>query len=178
MAQITPITSEALQEAIRRLLPSQVGFGEDLQASNVIMPVIDLTPTAEGSILPENLQTALAFGSQTAFKVNGGTSTIINTTGFWRVIGTIAGGSTSSVAVEASFSLTDGFSSKIVYGLDAQQNTAADPYIGVAFDFVVFLKSGDSLTATSVANANVFGSYRQIADVNGNLVNPSGFVAQ
>lgn len=176
MAQITPITSEALQEAIRRLLPSQVGFGEDLQASNVVMPIIDLTPTAEGSTLPENLQTALAFGSQTAFKINGGTSTIINTTGFWRVIGTIAGGTTSTIPVEANFSLTDGFSTKIVYGLDVQQASAADPALAVAFDFVVFLKAGDSLTGTSTANANLFGSYRQIADINGNLVNPSGFV--
>ena len=61
MAQITQITSEALQATIRRLLPSQQGFGEDLQASNVITPIIDLTPTAEGSSLSENLSTALAW---------------------------------------------------------------------------------------------------------------------
>ena len=48
MAQLISITSEALQATIRRLLPSQQGFGEDLQASNVITPVIDVTPTAEG----------------------------------------------------------------------------------------------------------------------------------
>ena len=38
MPQITPITSEALQAKIRQLLPSQIGFGEDLQAQNVIVP--------------------------------------------------------------------------------------------------------------------------------------------
>ena len=52
MAQIINITSEALQATIRRLLPSQQGFGEDLQATNVVQPIIDLTPTAEGTVLP------------------------------------------------------------------------------------------------------------------------------
>ena len=50
--EITPITSEALQAVIRRLLPSQRGFGDDLQATNLITPIIDLTPTAEGSSIP------------------------------------------------------------------------------------------------------------------------------
>ena len=59
MSQIIRITSEALQATVRRLLPSQQGFGEDLQASNVITPVIDLTPTAEGSQLPIDFARAL-----------------------------------------------------------------------------------------------------------------------
>ena len=45
MAQLINLTSEALQATIRRLLPSQQGFGEDLQATNVVTPIIDLTPT-------------------------------------------------------------------------------------------------------------------------------------
>ena len=82
MTQIINITSEALQATIRRLLPSQQGFGEDLQASNVITPIIDLTPTAEGSVVRQDLQTALAFGSQTAFDVGGATTTLANSPGF------------------------------------------------------------------------------------------------
>ena len=74
MAQITSVTSEALQATIRRLLPSQQGFGEDLQASNVIFPIIDLTPTAEGSVLGTNLQTAIAFGSITSINANSSTA--------------------------------------------------------------------------------------------------------
>ena len=85
MAQITKVTSEALQSTIRRLLPSQQGFGEDLQASNVITPIIDLTETAEGSTLPSYLQTALTLTDATTFDVNNGSSTIINTPGFWQI---------------------------------------------------------------------------------------------
>ena len=86
MAQIIRITSEALQATIRRLLPSQQGFGEDLQASNVIQPIIDLTPSAEGSETRQDLQSALAFGSVTLFQVFNGSSTVINTPGFFRVL--------------------------------------------------------------------------------------------
>ena len=86
--QITRITSEALQATIRRLLPSQQGFGEDLQATNVITPIIDLTPTAEGSSVPESLQQALAYGSQTVFsQTNAGDVAIISTAGFYRITG-------------------------------------------------------------------------------------------
>ena len=87
MSQIINITSEALQATIRRLLPSQQGFGEDLQASNVIMPVIDLTPTAEGSSVPANLQNASAYGSNTTFFANNSTNTLVTGGGFYRVIG-------------------------------------------------------------------------------------------
>ena len=68
MAQVTSVTSEALQTQIRNLLPSQQGFGEDLQASNVIVPIIDLTATAEGSALPLDLSSAATFES-TEFEV-------------------------------------------------------------------------------------------------------------
>ena len=78
MAQITTVTSEALQATLRRLLPSQQGFGEDLQASNVITPIIDLTPSAEGSILPDYLQTALTLTDATVFASNNNTVSSIN----------------------------------------------------------------------------------------------------
>ena len=49
--EIITVNSEELQSTIRDLLPSQSGFGSELQASNVITPIIDLTATAEGSVL-------------------------------------------------------------------------------------------------------------------------------
>ena len=85
--EIITVNSEALQTTIRDLLPSQNGFGSELQASNVITPIIDLTTSAGGSTLPRDLQTALAFGSQTTFDVTNGSSTIANSPGFYRVVG-------------------------------------------------------------------------------------------
>ena len=178
MAQITSVTSESLQAKIRELLPSQQGFGEDLQASNVILPVIDLTAAAEGSGVPEYLQTALAFGSQTAFKVENETSTLINNTGFYRVFGVGTVFYDDTVRENATFSLTDGLSTKNIWQMDCRGG-ATDNFISLQYDFTVFLAAGVSLTAQSSSTlVNLAGSTRQVADVNGTLVNPSGFTPQ
>ena len=175
MAQIISITSEALQATIRRLLPSQQGFGEDLQASNVVQPIIDLTPTAEGSQLQENLAEAWALNSITAWSVSDSTSTIVNSPGFWRVWGTATNNNDSVKKVTASLDLTDGFSTTnlwkfIVPNLGTGQVNVAQ------FDTIVFLGSGESLTATSNGvESEMAGSLRQVADSTGNIVNPSGF---
>lgn len=175
MPQITPITSESLQAKIRQLLPSQIGFGEDLQAQNVIVPTIDLTETASGSVLRQDLQTSLAFGSNTSFNVENTTATIANVAGFYRVIGGLtAKGQSSDIIIR--FFINDGSSSVIIYGLKATGATGNEWCVSESFDFVVFLRSGDSLNVTSTnAAAIADGSVRQIADINGNLVNPSGF---
>lgn len=175
MAQVRQVVSESLQATIRRLLPSQQGFTEDLQASNVITPIIDLTPTAEGSLLPRDLQNALAFGSQTAFECRNNTVTILNTAGFYRVFGSFYTLSGSGSPRIVSVSLSDGFSSKIILEFENSPNST-NTSNWEQVDFTVFLDSGESMTATSNINEAVFiGSTRQIADINGNLVNPSGF---
>ena len=178
MPQIIRITSEALQATIRRLLPSQQGFGEDLQATNVITPIIDLTPTAEGSNLPYDLQTANNFGGATAFNVSNASTDVITTSGFYRVQGAwnIAG-NTASV-VSAAFNLNDGSSSKKIYEWRKGTGTSLSEFLCNTFDFTIFLRSGDKLNATCTSSADLIGSYRQIADLNGNLVDPSGFTPQ
>ena len=57
--EIITVNSEALETQIRDLLPSQNGFGSELQASNVITPIIDLTAAAEGTGLRSDIQTCL-----------------------------------------------------------------------------------------------------------------------
>lgn len=170
MAQIARVTSEALQATIRRLLPSQQGFGEDLEASNVITPVIDLTSSAEGSVLTENLQTALDFSCD-LFSVTNTASAIINTPGFFRVIGTVTSQNDPATFL---FNIDDGSTTKTVY----RGTSNGSGFEGFAFqyDFVVFLRAGDSLRArTDDALTQLCGSTRQIATVNGVLVNPLGF---
>jgi len=168
---ISSVTSEALQLKLRQLLPSQQGFGTDLSASDTIIPVIDLTAAAEGSDVGENLQTALAFGSQTAFNANNSTVTIANTPGFWRIL--------FNCSVQASgfakINMTDGASTKIIYS-QGYPTTSGTATMSLDLDIVVFLAAGESITAqaTSVA-VNIGGSVRQIADSNGVLVQPSGF---
>ena len=151
-------------------------------AQNVIVPVIDLTAAAEGSTVPQNLQTAIAFGSQTAFVANNSTDVIANTTGFYRIFGVASAQNiTTGPANTISFTMTDGLSTKTIWSLiiDSSGTTNSAVIASESFDFVVFLAAGESISVVSNNfKAFVRGSSRQIADVNGNLVNPSGFTPQ
>lgn len=175
--EISTVTSETLQAKIRQLLPSQDGFGADLAAQNVIVPIVDLTASAEGSSVPEILQTALAFGSQTAFDVTNTTTTIINTTGFFRVFGFATIKERDSGTQSFNFALSDGATDKNIAGMEVAPTT--NNFAVWTYDFVVFLDSGESLKAISnSADTVAQGSTRQIADINGTLVQPSGFTPQ
>lgn len=178
MAQIIRITSEALQNTIRRLLPSQQGFGEDLQASNVIQPIIDLTPSAEGSEVRQDLQTALSFDSQTVMPTGTGTSDVITTTGFYRVFGVANCRCEPAAIREVIFTLDTGLATKNIWSLRVNQGNSDNIPFSMQFDFVVFLNAGEKLTQTVSTDCTVRGSTRQIATINGDLVNPAGFTPQ
>ena len=62
MAQEFTIKSEAIESKINQLLPTQGGFqpGVDFSASTMVIPIVDLTETAEGSSLRQDLQSALS----------------------------------------------------------------------------------------------------------------------
>jgi len=86
------INSQELEDKVRNLLPSQggAGAGFDLSASTQIIPVIDLTESAEGSNLRQDLQTSLSHGSVTSFNVVNTTTTIISNTGYYRIFGALS----------------------------------------------------------------------------------------
>ena len=174
MAQEFTINSSAIEDKINKLLPSQGGFGAgiDFSASTMVIPIVDLTETAEGAEVRQDLQTALSLTSITAFDCTNTTSTIINTTGFWRVFGNGSANNTGSVDIK--FKLTDGTTTKTIYdaGVTALISSAgAFPIL--QFDFVIKLEAGESLTAvTGASDLTLRGVFRQIADVNGNLIDP------
>ena len=172
--EIITVNSETLQTQIRDLLPSQNGFGSELQASNVITPVIDLTAAAEGSGLPSYLQTALAFSSITTFSVNNATNTVLlNQTGFFRVYGNTAHFKQSGSLIE--FNLFDGATSKTIVQYN-NMSTASDTDAVTNFDFIVFLAAGISLRATLAASSGLMtGVTQQIATGDGTLVQPGGY---
>ena len=178
MAQIIRITSEALQATIRRLLPSQVGFGEDLQASNVIQPIIDLTPTAEGSSLPDYLQTALSYTDVTHYIATTST-TIVSNTGFFRLVGNaVLQGATSASNANAQIQLTGSGSNKILAEFGQRLAASQAEFFVVPFDLYVFVKQGESVTAAGVNGGSISVAVRQVADINGNLIDPTGFTPQ
>lgn len=171
--EIITVNSETLQTQIRDLLPSQSGFGSELQATNVITPIIDLTSAAEGSTIGTSLQQAIAFGSQTAFEVANTTQNIATSPGFYRVVGVLC--CTDNVSnVACGFTMTDGSTTKQVYAHFGTGNVQDS--VAVPFDLIFWLTAGETLTAFSEhAGDVVVGSIRQVADSTGALVNPVGF---
>jgi len=168
MGQEFVIKSQALEDKINQLLPSQGGLqaGVDLSASTQIIPIVDLTESAEGSDVRSDLQTALSFNSVSNTSVTNATTTILTTTGYYRVFGTcnITGTGACSLIINDPTP-----TSKIILRF----NGGSSQNYTESFDFVILLTAGDSLLVQSLntaSNCNV--STRQIADLAGNLVNP------
>ena len=174
MAQEFTIKSQEIEDKINQLLPSQGGFqpGVDFSASTMVIPIVDLTETAEGSSLRQDLQTSFSLTSITAFDITNTTSTIVNTTGYYRVFGSFNFRNDGGGGIVADLSLTDGITTKKILELNTLSSLSND-FEHSLFDFIVKLNAGDSLTGTTdSSNANISGNTRQIADINGNLINP------
>ncbi len=175
---VSTVTSEALQLKLRQLLPSQQGFGTDLSASDTIIPIIDLTASAEGSDVRADLQSALSFGGITAFDVVNTTTTIANVSGFYRVVGSITAKVSSLANAEGSIILSDGVTDKKAWAQELITSGTAG-YAFNTFDLVVFLALGETCKiSSSGTETQVNGSIRQLADSNGTLVQPVGFDPQ
>ena len=88
MAQEFFINSDQLEAKIRNLFPSQGGFGAgfDLSASTQIVPIVDLTETAEGSRLRQDLQTAFSHTASDLTTNSSGTVDLVTTTGYFKVL--------------------------------------------------------------------------------------------
>ena len=171
MSQEFVIKSTVLEDKINQLLPSQGGAqaGVDLSASSMIVPIIDLTESAEGSTLRQDLQTAVD-SATTKTLINNATNTVLlTTTGFFRV--RIVNSNRSGTS-QASLNLFDGVTSTDIW----QTNPDSSCLDIVQQDLVVYLRAGDSLRGTAQANSYLNVFTRQIADVSGNLTNPLGFV--
>ena len=166
------INSQELEDKIRQLLPSQggAGAGFDLSASTQIVPVIDLTESAEGSNVREDLQTAFSHSSLTTTKIITATNTVlINNTGYFRVL---AYGRVDQSLGLMEINLFDGSTSKTLFqwgDTTFSNNNFAN------IDIIVFLSAGDSLRGTSASTSVkdfLRVATRQVADIDGNLVNP------
>ncbi len=173
----TPIVSESLQKTFRDNFPGQVSSGRDLHVSDVIIPTVDFSTDLATSGLTSNLQTALDTTTNTVVNSQSGNQTIFSTTGFVRVFGNFTYSGSLSLGSDANIHILDGATEYKV--AEYKLNTASSSVNSLWYpiDFIVFLKSGTTLrsyTDTST-NAVVVTSCRQIADISGTLVNPSGY---
>lgn len=167
MGQEFFIKSDNLESKVRDLLPSQGGRGQgfDLSASTQIVPIVDLTESAEGSNFRQDLQTALSFDSATTFDVSNAETTIVTTTGYYRLFTSmnITGSVVCKIIVD------DGTSQKDLYTVVGGTGSA----IFQTIDVNIFNPAGYSIILKTTASAGRWlGNIRQIADIEGNLTNP------
>ena len=172
MGQEFIIKSQTLEDKVNQLLPSQGGFqaGVDLSASTTIIPIIDLTESAEGSNVRVDLQTASSFSS-TNVDCSNDDKLITNTTGYFQLIfayNVSVAGSNNFVRIY----LDDGTTEKEVF----QQKAYASGTNGVANGdgkIVVFVSAGKELRIQSNnASSRINVASHQIADISGNLTDP------
>ena len=169
MAEEFVIKSEVLETEINRLLPSQGGYGAgvDLSASSMIIPIVDITQAAEGSLLRQDLQKSICFNNTTAFDITNAATTIINTTGYFRILGS----GSNEGGGEGLIQLNDGSSNKDIITMWRAIATSAKI---TNFDIMVFLGAGDSCIVNSPNTAiSIRGIHYQIASFDGTLSQPS-----
>jgi len=181
MGQEYFINSQELESKVRSLLPSQggAGAGFDLSASTQIIPVIDLTESAEGSNLRQDLQSAVNFGGATAFSVNNTTTSVLTGTGFYRITGTSTIGSNVSSVMGNTIKIISNTVVKKIWDHEIIA-TGDGQFISIPVDFIVFLKAdatggAETLSFTATSTGKLVGSVRQIASIDGTLTNPVGF---
>ncbi len=167
MAQEFTINSSAIESKINQLLPSQGGFGAgvDFSASTMVIPIVDLTETAEGSDVRPDLQTSFGYTGTNAFsEVNTTDVTIINTTGYYKIMYSY----NPQAAGFCTWKITDGVTPKSL-----MTHQSASGNVPLINELNVFLGAGDSILLTTSASGAVAGSFRQIATIDGTLVNPA-----
>lgn len=172
MAQEYFINDQTLENKVRQLLPSQGGRGAgfDLSASTQIIPIVDLTESAEGSNVRQDLQTAFSFANTNTFSINDASNvTIINNTGYYLLqgVGNVYTSTTANTSITLRFS--DSATTKIFFNT-ASAPTASETSLKIPFSFVVFLEAGISVLGSASADNFLIGAYRQIATIDGILV--------
>ena len=168
------INSQELEDKVRNLLPSQggAGAGFDLSASTQIIPIIDLTESAEGSNVRQDLQSAFSLSNATVFNITNSTTTIVNTTGYWRAVGTSNLLSSNTSAKSTSLQLDDGVTTKNIWSHSIVTGGTGGLYLSNNFDFMFKVNAGDTFKATASLNCIIVGSCRQIASIDGSLIDP------
>jgi len=175
MTQQFTIQSEAIRDKLNSLLPSQNlgSIGVELTGSTTIIPVVDLTEIAEGSSLRQDLQTASSFSSTLSTATNT-TTTVLTTTGYFRLIGSYNMDQNGGGSTDVSIFLDDGVTQKTIFKQNAATAVAPSGITQNTFDFIVFLSAGKELKIKATgAKATINCSSHQIADVSGNLTNPT-----
>ena len=168
-----PFVSEAFQRTFRQRFPSQTSTGRDLHVSDVVIPIVDFTPTSEGADLPSYLQLARS-PSITEIDITTAASGVafLSSAGFYRCSITLVnrtGQSADHISLLLDIEQTTGVTNI--------QNFVTPNQI--KDDLTIFVPPNSTARYTFSESGSADGALSiyswQIADVNGNLNLPSGY---
>lgn len=171
----TPFVSENFQRSFRNTFPSQVSSGRDLHVSDVVVPVVDFTPTTATTSLPFDLLTSVNGNTAyTAINSAGSIVTVSSSPGFYRMytsyISDAFGGFSQLYLEDSSGTSTVQF----IRGGAGEPITKED---------YLYIPTGTELKNNSFGGSG--STYIRIdilltslADVNGNLIQPNGYDPQ
>ena len=101
-----PFVSEDFQRAYRNQFPSQTSTGRDLHVSDVVIPIVDFTPTSSGASLPLDLRACLNNNTSLLDISSDQTNTVITSTaGFYQVIYNYSGQNATVNTAKLSFNI-------------------------------------------------------------------------
>tara|TARA_R100000808_G_scaffold19311_1_gene41962 strand:+ start:150 stop:659 length:510 start_codon:yes stop_codon:yes gene_type:complete len=167
----TPFVSEEFQKAFRNRFPGQVSSGRDLHVSDTIIPIVDFTPTASGTNLPTTLQFCRNI-STTITNLSGSSSGDLSSTlGF--------------IGLDLQF-VTDGSNNYLemyITNVSTGVNNTFVTLIGNADtteQIVYYVPSGYKTTYALGGGGthSAVAILTPLADVNGNIIQPSGYSPQ
>jgi hypothetical protein len=170
-----PFVSENFQRSYRNRFPSQTSTGRDLHVSDVVIPVVDFTPTAVGTSLDLNLRRARSTNTSRYNQSAGSASytDFISQSGFY-LIQYFIQLSGSNVRGEWGIFLNDGTtpSSGQIAGSYLNLNQSTNQHMVVQEEIYTFVPQGYFLKAYFSEPTGSDGEFTiystQVADVNGN----------
>ena len=164
-----PFVSENFQRSYRNTFPSQVSSGRDLHVSDVVIPIVDFTPTTSGTSLALELRNCINKNSVQNRITGAATTTVANQSGFINITADLLATTSSS---RAEFEIFDGSTGLSIMNV----NTGTDQ--STRANFIVYLTSTDTLRVITGSTADLSVMSTPVADINGNLINPSGYDPQ
>ena len=167
----TPFVSENFQRSYRNAFPSQVSSGRDLHVSDVIIPVVDFTPTTATTSLPFNLLTSINYNTIHTSINTGALTTITSDTGFFKITANLEANSGGFF----QYYFNEGGTTTVVKTATCAPNQSI-----MATDFI-FIKTGVSLQTLQGFGGGTGAlsiTLTSIADVNGKLTEPNGYDPQ
>tara|TARA_E500000081_G_scaffold83295_1_gene84573 strand:+ start:999 stop:1544 length:546 start_codon:yes stop_codon:yes gene_type:complete len=171
-----PFVSENFQRSYRNRFPSQTSTGRDLHVSDVIIPVVDFTPTASGTSLPINLRQARSTATGFVQEFSSVTEQdLITDTGFFNVF-VNAQLSADELNGQWNIKLTNGTVNKQVAGSYMLLGATTDGHVNTNEEFIIYVpetyKATYTLEEPAGSSAMITIYHTQVADVNGNETLP------